>query len=291
MVLLTLTPAMVAALQRLKDAGVQAESIGCSGEPSLECCVVGQSIAHGQVIEIAEKIKTAYSESSAAIDVDLSVFSLDSLLRGSQLYRLSKPSKQQPVCCSSGEEMRTDSLQSSEYKALMARLRQEEELRAYDRMTTSVRPEETFTQRFPNSQHAHLFPTSQADIGDEDEISFADLNRQLALIVNILLSIVACSAALWIAARHWSVPSRLALSMGGSGTIGVAEVVVYAGYLRRIKEAKLKGKREVETKTVMDTWVIGGPSKEAQDREKISSIEPNKSETTLRRRRDISTKT
>ena len=140
----------------------------------------------------------------------------------------------------------------------MARLRREEEDRIYERMTSPPFPTETFTQRFPNSAHNNLFNTSQTDAVEDDEISYADINRQMALIINILISIVACSVALWLAARHWSTPSRLGLSMGGSGMIGIAEVVIYAGYLRRLKEAREKGKKEVELKEIVKTWVIGG---------------------------------
>ena len=140
----------------------------------------------------------------------------------------------------------------------MARLRREEEDRIYERMISPPLPKETFTQRFPNSVHNNLFNTSQTDAVEDDEISYADINRQMALIINILISIVACSVALWLAARHWSTPSRLGLSMGGSGMIGIAEVVIYAGYLRRLKEAREKGKKEVELKEIVKTWVIGG---------------------------------
>ena len=139
----------------------------------------------------------------------------------------------------------------------MARLHREEENRIYERMTNPL-PTETFTQRFPNSAHNNLFNTSSTDAVEEDEISYADINRQMALIINILISIVACSWALWLVARHWSTPSRLGLSMGGSGMIGIAEVVIYAGYLRRLKEAREKGKKEVELKEIVKTWVIGG---------------------------------
>ena len=139
----------------------------------------------------------------------------------------------------------------------MARLRREEEDRIYERMTNPL-PKETFTQRFPNSVHNNLFNTTPTDTGEDDDISYADINRQMALIINILISIVACSVALWLVARQWSTPSRLGLSMGGSGMIGIAEVVIYAGYLRRLKEAREKGKKEVELKEIVKTWVIGG---------------------------------
>ena len=145
----------------------------------------------------------------------------------------------------------------------MAHLRREEEAREYERMINPPPPLETFQQRFPNSNGAKLFSASTADIGEDDETTYADINRQMALIINVLVSIVACSVAIWLAARHWSTPSRLGLSMGGSGMVGVAEVVVYAGYIRRLKEARKKGKNKIEIKEIIKTWVIGG---EEQDK-------------------------
>lgn len=174
--------------------------------------------------------------------------------------------------------------QTSEYKALMARLRREEEDRAYERMINPPLPAESFYQRFP-SPRADLFPTRQEDIGDEDEISYADINRQMALIINVLISIVACSVAIWLAARHWSTPSRLGLSMGGSGAVAVAEAVVYAGYIRRLKEAREKGKKEIEIKEIIKTWIIGGEEK-VTDSQDATSIEPKRSpDDNFRRRR------
>lgn len=166
----------------------------------------------------------------------------------------------------------------------MARLRREEEERAYERMINPPLPASTFSQRFPSPQ-ADLFPTSQEDIGEEDEMSYADINRQMALIINILVSIVACSVAIWLAARHWSTPSRLGLSMGGSGAVAIAEAVVYAGYIRRLKEARNKGKKEVEIKEIIKSWIIGG-EEEMTDLSHSKSITAKESQDdNLRRRR------
>ena len=153
----------------------------------------------------------------------------------------------------------------------MARLRREEETRAYERMINPPTPAETFAQRYPTSSNSKLFSaTTQADIDEDDQVTYLDINRQMALIINILISIVACSVAIWLAARHWSTPTRLGLSMGGSGMIGVAEAVVYAGYLRRLKEAREKGKKEIEIKKIIKTWVISSEEQEqSQDRSKL----------------------
>lgn len=148
--------------------------------------------------------------------------------------------------------------QSFEYKTLMGRLRREEEARAYERLINPPPPAQSFPQRFPTARATLLPASTQADVDQDDDITYADVNRQMALILNILVSIVACSVAIWLAAGHWSTPKRLGLSMGGSGIIAVAEVVVYTGYLRRLQEARDKGKKEVEIKEVIKTWVIGG---------------------------------
>lgn len=171
----------------------------------------------------------------------------------------------------------------------MARLRKEEEDRAYERMINPPLPTETFSQRFPHSSHAALFPAAQADIGEDDEVSYADINRQMTLIINILISIVACSVAIWLAARHWSTPTRLGLSMGGSGIIGIAEVVVYAGYLRRIKDAREKGTKDIEIKEIIKTWVISGEDKKPNGDEAVL-IDPKASKSDEVRRRKATPK-
>lgn len=154
-------------------------------------------------------------------------------------------------------------MQSEEYKTLMARLRAEEEERKYAAMVNAPAHSPTFADRFPNSPYAHLFPdsTRPATASDgvlHDEVSFQDINRQLALIANVLISIVACSVAIWWGTWHWSTGWRLGASMGGSGIVGVAEIVVYMGYISRMDMAKAKERKKVERKSVAKTWVIEG---------------------------------
>lgn len=151
-------------------------------------------------------------------------------------------------------------VQTSEYKALMARLREEQESRAYEQMTQSPPPMETFSQRFPSTSTYDL-----RDSTEEDEITYSDINRQITLIINVLISIVCSAAALWIAARHWSTIARLSLSMSGSILVAVAEVVIYSGYMRRLGEAKTKEGKVKEVKEIMNTWVVGGEEDEKSE--------------------------
>ncbi|KAK4690325.1 TMEM199 family protein, partial [Lecanoromycetidae sp. Uapishka_2] len=261
MVRLTMNKAVVQALKHLQHLDQSLDTIENASQPSLNNPAVGLPISHDQIIAISKKLKQAPGASHRDEFGDAISFHLDDLLRGSRVYVEPPKPKAEPVAAFSAELWKlANHAQSSEYKVLMARLRREEEAQAYERMLNPSQPPQTFSQRFPATE-PNLFPVAQADVGEDDEISYADINRQMALIINILISIVACSVAIWMAARHWSTPSRLGLSMGGSGMIGAAEVVVYAGYLRRLKEAREKGKKEVEVKEIIGTWVAGGVEK------------------------------
>ena len=140
----------------------------------------------------------------------------------------------------------------------MRQLRKEEEQRQYERMINPPPPQEMFSRRFPNVPTSFNPATSigQGPGADEvDEVTYADVNRQMALIINVLVSIIACSVAIWMAARRWEVPQRLGLSMSGSGLVALAEVAIYMGYIKRIKDAKATEVKKVETKEIVETWV------------------------------------
>jgi hypothetical protein len=123
-------------------------------------------------------------------------------------------------------------------------------------MTSPPTAMKTFSQRFPNAFNPNI-SHGQTGIDDSpDETTYQDVERQMALIINVLVSIICCAVAIWIAARHWSVPQRLGLSMGGSVTVAVAEVAIYFGYIRRVDEAKVKEGKVIETKEIGETWVI-----------------------------------
>jgi hypothetical protein len=126
---------------------------------------------------------------------------------------------------------------------------------------------EPFSQRSPISRNTFNPATSigQTGVSEEvDEVTYADVNRQVALIINVLVSIIACSVAVWIAARRWEVPLRLGLSMSCSGVVAAAEVAIYMGYIKRIKDAKDKEVKKVETKEIVQTWVLDKSSENAK---------------------------
>ncbi|KAL8812808.1 MAG: hypothetical protein Q9200_000737 [Gallowayella weberi] len=269
MVFLSTTPAILETLDFLRRSGTADSELNdhnlLSGFADL---ATGDPITHTQVILILKLLKNI----SRPEDDFLASHRLEQLLQGSRVYSTPPKRKAEPT---------------SEYKALMARLKREEEARAYERLTNPPLPMETFQQRFPNTSNTKLFAGNQAQFEQDDDVTYADVNRQMAMIINILVSIVACSIALWLVASRWSTPPRLALSMGGSILVAVAEAVVYAGYLRRVKEARENGKKQVEIKEIVKTWVIGGYEKSSQQEEpaEVMSITPKPEDVQIRRRK------
>ncbi|KAF2115237.1 endoplasmic reticulum-based factor for assembly of V-ATPase-domain-containing protein [Lophiotrema nucula] len=253
MVLFTVTPAIVRALSTAQStAPEELSKLQQSSEPSLSDPKEGNPISHSQLIDIAKLLKTH----KAALqppenENERPSYTLASLLKGARVYIPPPAPKPEP---------------SSEYKALMTRLRREEESRAYERLLNPHPPAESFSQRFPTaSPHAFLDTAhniKKGDVAEEDEVSFEEVHRQIILIINVLVSIVACSVFIWVAARHWSVGKRLGLSMSGSGVIAVAEVVIYSGYVRRVKEAKTRERKKPEIKEIIESWVIDGKEKD-----------------------------
>ena len=156
----------------------------------------------------------------------------------------------------------------------MQKLREQEEQRQYERMINPPSQPETFGQRFPNAPKAFA---AGLDVGynaqDEvDEVTYAEVNRQMVLIINVLISIICTSVAVWMAARRWSVPQRLGLSFSSSTVVAVAEVAIYMGYIRRIKDAKTKEKKSTERKEIVDTWVIDAKTTSQQTESNDSAI-------------------
>ncbi|EFZ00735.1 endoplasmic reticulum-based factor for assembly of V-ATPase [Metarhizium robertsii] len=247
MVLLTMTASIVDGLAQL-DGMLSAEDMqqGTTGdaahdghqqtdrEPSLNPPSVGKPISHQQIVDIWKKLRANHNAS----------YSLEELLRGSQVYVPPPPPKPEPT---------------EEFKALMARLRHEEAQRAYERMVNPPPKIETFNDRFPTSAQAFSQvnrPMNASDLGDDD-VTLSDVHRQVMLIINFLVSILGVAGTLWVISRWWSLPARIFLTMGGSIVVAVAEVAVYSSYMWRMDQAKHKQKAAEEIKQVVNTWVVG----------------------------------
>jgi hypothetical protein len=253
-----MTPSIVEGLQALDEhasQGLATLPAQRDGQPSLENPAVGNPVSHSQIVDLWNTLKgTVPGE-----------WSLEMLLKGSKVYVPPPLPKTEPVSwIVLNKQPGAVTLifsKSDEYKALMARLRREQEQREYERMTNPLPPMETFSQRYPNSASmAQGFaavnrPSTEADMGDDD-VTFSDVHRQLMLILNFVASILGVAATLWILARWWSTPARLFLTMGGSALVGIAEVAVYSGYVWHLGQAKKKDKTMKEVKRIVQSWTV-----------------------------------
>ncbi|KAJ9646825.1 uncharacterized protein PV06_10427 [Exophiala oligosperma] len=138
--------------------------------------------------------------------------SLNSLLRGTKVY--TPPPAPKPE-------------HTPEYVALMARLRKEEERREYAQLV-SRKPVDLI----------------DGDTGDDEKDDISP-----SLVFNILLSIVLCAGTMFYLTRWWANDGlRVLASLSTGLLVGVAEVTVYAGYLRKVKQSRDKERSKRETK-------------------------------------------
>ncbi|KAF5561212.1 hypothetical protein FPHYL_6291 [Fusarium phyllophilum] len=171
------------------DETEEQESQQPTKEPTLDDPKLGNPISHGQVVDLWKQLKAQGNSN----------FTLEQLLRGASVYIPPPPPKPEP---------------SPEYKALMARLRREEETRSYERMINPPPQHETFKDHFPSitaSFAAANRPTSASDLGDDD-MAMEEVHKQITLIINFLVSIAGVAGTLWVTARWWSLPARMCAS-------------------------------------------------------------------------------
>lgn len=270
MVLLTVTPAAKLAIDKYCQIAALDSPKNDESSPdaaSMSSLEVGSPIEHSDLVALSQHNIVHFKATGQTDSIRKS--RLDILLKGAEVYRPPPPPKKEPVSLVETTHRRQAELmqvsKTPEYKALMHRLRQQEENRQYERMLNPPPAPETFGQRFPNSGFNFNPAISHgAPVADEvDDVTFADVNKQIILIINVLISIICCSVAIWMAARRWSVPQRLGLSFSGSTVVAVAEVAIYLGYIKRIKDAKSKEAKKAERKEIVDTWIIDKSAKPA----------------------------
>lgn len=238
MVLLTMTPGIVRALSRAEAAQPDEYSqLQPPSTPSLTSAKPGNPISHSQLIALSSLLK---HPSLAHLHEPDEPPTLAALLRNTTLY--TPPPAPAPQ-------------QTPAYHALMARLRAEEEARAYERMLHPPPTRESFAQRFPGAR-SRLPEQFSIGVDEVDEVSYEEVHRQIILIINVLISIVCVAVFVWVAARHWTVGKRMGLAMGSAIGVAVAEVVVYSGYVRKVQEAKAAEKKKPEIKEIVASWVL-----------------------------------
>lgn len=146
---------------------------------------------------------------------------------------------------------------------------------------------EAFAAQYPGAlSTAQAFaevnrPMHKSDEGDDD-VTYADVHRQMMLLLNFLVSIFGVAATLWLAARWWNTTARLFLTLGGSILVAIAEVAVYNGYIWRMGEAKIKQEKRKEVQEIIGTWTVtaeGVKEKGGENEEHAVSVDPKPAET------------
>ncbi|KAH4332258.1 hypothetical protein HBI00_056170 [Parastagonospora nodorum] len=272
MVLLTMTPGIVRALARAEEASPDDfAKLQRPEDPTLADSKPGNPISHSQLIDLSKLLKKLPSDELTSQDEDTQKNkSNDDSITANEPSNTSTDTMSTPITLSSllaHTKIYTPPpapapQKSPQYTALMARLRAAEEARTYEKMLHPPPTRESFTQRFPSAPifASHSTPAES----EEDELTYDEVHRQIILIINILISIVCVACFVWVAARHWSVGKRLGLSLASSLGVAVAEVAVYGGYVRKVKEAKAREKKKPEIKEIVRSWVLDkGEEKES----------------------------
>ena len=100
MVRLTMTPAIVAAVEAYSILHAEPSLADDSTDPSLEKPAVGNPVAHGQIITISKRLRTLdehLKEGERPSSPTAGPYHLDNLLQGSRIYSDSPKPKPEPV--------------------------------------------------------------------------------------------------------------------------------------------------------------------------------------------------
>ncbi|RAO65371.1 uncharacterized protein BHQ10_001383 [Talaromyces amestolkiae] len=243
MVLLTTTPLIAKALNELSastrlDLNLP-EHIPPTGAP----------ISHDQLISLGRQ-RNGYT--------------LNNLLKGTKVYIPPPPPKPEPT---------------PEYLALKARLQALADEQAYNAL---IAPNSTHLNPYkPSSIFADTPTVIENDENVEDMVT-------PSLVINIFMSVILCGFATFWALKNFQTPSFLGwillsptgrrdgVNTGGGGAtrskdpvfvliamsvgllVGVAETVVYAAYVRKVKYAKAAERKVKERKEVVSSVELGG---------------------------------
>ncbi|CRG85684.1 hypothetical protein PISL3812_02714 [Talaromyces islandicus] len=244
MVQLVTTPTIVAALHALPASARAELNLAATPPP------VGEPISHEEVVSLARAFARPEQQHE---NENGRQYTLNELLRGSDVYTPPPAPKPEPT---------------PEYLALKRRLQSLAEEQAYNQL---IAPSSTHTNPykpspiFTSPQDALLLQAEAESAADNDPLS-------PSFVLNVFMSILLCGFATFWALKNFQTPSFMALrskqkpvagSAAGSEPlfvlismfvgllVGVAEVVVYAAYLRKVAQAKAKEKSFRERKEVI----------------------------------------
>ncbi|KAG5297315.1 hypothetical protein I7I48_06395 [Histoplasma ohiense] len=281
MVLLLMTPAIAAALDSL-PASIR-------DELSLPTAPASAAISHTQLTALSRYLVSNPRPTEKPTDPSNGAvnrcerFSLNSLLRGTRVYVSPPPPKPEPT---------------PEYIALKASLLAAEEARRYNALlnaASSSPPSRIWglnnlptTNIYTHPKHHHHHHNNNNDNNDNNNnninintINDLDADDPLtpSVVLNILVSILFTGFATYWALSNFRIPTfftftssaapshpgtvssqpaRVFISMLVALLVGVAEVGIFALYLRKVELARGRERAIVERKVVIGEVKIGG---------------------------------
>ncbi len=111
MVRLTMTPAIVAAIEEAQRSELDLNRMSEASEPPLGNPVMGNPISHGQIIalsELSRQVKSGTENDDSGPPQGLSSYHLDDLLRGARIYEETPKPRAEPVSLRGTKDMLVD---------------------------------------------------------------------------------------------------------------------------------------------------------------------------------------
>ncbi|PCH03611.1 ATPase, vacuolar ER assembly factor, Vma12 [Penicillium occitanis (nom. inval.)] len=255
MVLLTTTPLIAKALNELSPSTrldlKLPETIPSTGAP----------ISHDHLISLCKAVTKQKNE-----------YTLNLLLKGTKVYIPPPPPKPEPT---------------PEFLALKARLQALADEQAYNAL---IAPSSTHLNPYkPSPIFSDTGPTTVIENGENNE---GEDMITPSLVLNIFMSVILCGFATFWALKNFQTPSFLSgillsptgkrdrvntgattskdpvfvlISMFVGILVGVAETVVYAAYVRKVKYAKDAEKKVKERKEVVSSVEVGWNDESRRD--------------------------
>ncbi|OJD11214.1 hypothetical protein AJ78_07971 [Emergomyces pasteurianus Ep9510] len=264
MVLLSITPTIVSALNNLPAS--------TRDELSLPTPTTGSAISHTQLITLSRHLLSnspvteKSDEPSNGTIKRYEAFTLNSLLKGTRVYIPPPPPKPEPT---------------PEYLALKASLLAAAEANEYNTLLNPTSPHSSSnppSRIWGLNDHPTTNKCLHPESKNENKIISDDDPLTPSLVLNILISILFTGFASYWALSNFRIPTFFTFTSSSSPSypgavssqparvfisiivallVGVAEVVVFALYLKKVELAKEREMAIVERKVVIGEFKVG----------------------------------
>ncbi|KAK0553122.1 hypothetical protein OC845_001402 [Tilletia horrida] len=184
------------------------------------------TIRHSTLIDLAQQIRIQQPQG-----IDLQQYTLYALMRDAQIYFAPKPKfVRSPELEKSLAAIRL-AQEQAEFNSISSTHNLDPLLPASKRNRYSLFDVSAPTSSSPSSFKPPLLSVQKLT-PEQEAAEWAEANRQISAVINIVISMVAVATAAWWAAGSASVIWKTLVSLGLAIVVGIAETVLYARYWR-----------------------------------------------------------